>query len=373
MRYLTAGESHGEALVTILEGIPSGLLIREDSINSELSRRMKGYGRGARMQIEKDKAHILSGVRKGRTLGSPIALLIKNRDFKINSLTSIFKPRPGHADLAGALKFGDPDMRNILERASARETAVRVAAGAIAKSLLKEFRVDFMSHVVRIGGLEVEGSLPFRKACLAAERSPVRCIDKDTSYAMCRLIENAKRQGDTLGGVFEIIIQGVVPGIGSFVQRDKRLGGKLAMSLMSIPGVKGVEIGAGFLLGELHGSTAHDEIVYDRKKKRYLRKTNRAGGIEGGMSNGEDIILRAAMKPIATLKKALLSVDVRTKKNVKAQVERADVCVVPSAGVIGESVCAIAIAGAMTEKFGGDSLSEMKRNYEGYLKAVSRL
>ncbi|OGW75272.1 MAG: chorismate synthase [Omnitrophica bacterium RBG_13_46_9] len=373
IRYLTAGESHGKALVSIIEGIPKGLKLDIGFIDEELARRMKGFGRGGRMLIEKDKVEILSGTRKGKTLGSPIALLIRNRDFKIEILPSISCPRPGHADLAGALKFGERDIRDILERASARETASRVAAGALTKTLLKEFGISFLSHVIMIGMVKSEKRLAFDKIRFFAEKSPVRCADKDISRLMCSEIKKAANSGDTLGGVFEVIINGAPPGLGSYTQWDRRLDGNLARAVMSIPGVKGFEIGSGFEAALSRGSRVHDKIFFDNKRNRFSRKSNNAGGIEGGITNGEDIIFRAAMKPIATLKKPLDSVDINTKKCKKAQVERADVCVVPSCGVIAESVCAIEIACAMVEKFGGDSISEMKRNYEGYMKQLREI
>lgn len=370
--YKTAGESHGKALVSIIEGIPSGLWLDVDFINRELARRMKGFGRGKRMRIEKDKAQILAGTRKGRTIGSPIAILIKNRDFKIESMPSVRCPRPGHADLAGALKFGETDIRNILERASARETAARVACGAVAKLFLGKFDMDFASHVIMIGGIGADKELSFSKTKRLAEKSPVRCADKIAEKLMMHEIRKAMRQGDTTGGVFEVIIKNVPPGLGSYAQWDRRLDGNLARSIMSIPGIKAVGIGCGFEAAVRRGSLLHDEILFDRKSGKFARKSNNAGGIEGGISNGENIVLRAAMKPIATLLSPLYSVNIKTGKRAKAQVERADVCVVPSAGVIAESVTAIEIAGALTEKFGSDSLSEIKRNYEGYIKNLSK-
>ena len=325
------------------------------------------------MLIEKDKVEILSGLRKGKTLGSPIALLVKNKDFKIETLHSISSPRPGHADLAGALKFGTKDMRDILERASARETASRVAAGALVKTLLREFRIDLASHVIMIGGIRSQEYFSFDRIKTLSEKSPVRCVDKDASRLMCMEINEAKRSGDTLGGIFEVIIKGIPPGLGSYTQWDKRLDGNLARAVMSIPGIKGVEVGTGFSAAEKRGSLVHDEILFDKKLRKITRKTNNAGGLEGGITNGESIILRAAAKPIATLRKPLGSVDLRTGRKTKAQVERADVCVVAASGVIAESVCAIEIARCMAEKFGGDSLIEMKRNYEGYMKALRRI
>jgi chorismate synthase len=368
IRYLTAGESHGKALVSIIEGIPGGLKLDIAFINKELARRMKGFGRGKRMLIEKDKIEVLSGVRKGKTLGSPVTLLIKNRDFKIDTLHSIASPRPGHADLAGAIKFGEPDIRNILERASARETASRVTAGALVKCLLREFNIDFLSHVVMIGNVKSEKRFAFLKMKSLAETSPVRCVDKNAARIMCRSIEEAGSQGDTLGGIFEVIVRGAPAGLGSYTQWDRRLDGNLARAVMAIPGIKGVEIGMGFGAADLPGSLVHDEIFYGKRRKKFLRKTNNAGGIEGGITNGEDIAIRAVMKPIATLSKPLDSVNIKTKRKSKAEVERADTCVVPSSGVIAESVSAIEIARAMVEKFGGDSLAEMKRNYGSYIK-----
>jgi len=373
IRYLTAGESHGKALVSIVEGIPKGLTLDVRFINSELARRMKGFGRGGRMRIEKDRVAILSGVRKGKTLGSPVALLIENKDFKIDVLHSVSCPRPGHADLAGALKFGSRDMRDVLERASARETASRVAVGALFKLLLGEFGIDFLSHVIAIGSIKSSRRLSFAKMKLLAEASPTRCIDKDASREMCLEIESAKSDGDTLGGTVEMIAHGLPPGLGSYTQWDRRLDGALAGALMSIPGIKGVEIGSGFGASSKRGSLVHDEIFFDKKRKTFFRKTNNAGGIEGGITNGENVVLRAAMKPIATLLRPLGSVNIKSKKRAAAQVERADVCALPACGVITESVAAIEIARAFTEKFGGDSLLEMKRNYEGYIKQIKKI
>jgi len=331
---------------------------------------MTGYGRSGRMKIEKDKAKILSGLRKEITIGSPLAILIENKDFSINSLKAITKARPGHADLSGALKYDVKDIRSILERASARETATRVAVGAVAKILLSEFNVDVLSHVVSIGPVEadIEG-LSSKRIRQAAEKSPLRCADKFAETLMRKEIDDAKKEGDTVGGVCEVIITGVPVGLGSYVQWDKRLDANLARGLMAIPAIKGVSVGEGFDLAVIRGSRAHDEIIRD-KKSAFRRKTNNAGGIEGGISNGEDIVVKVAMKPIATLKKPLESIDIKTKKSTKAQVERADVCAVPACGVIAEAVAIIEIANAMIEKFGGDSLGEMKRNFNGYIKQV---
>lgn len=348
LRYMTAGESHGEALVAILDGMPSGLNIDVSSIDKDLSRRMMGYGRGGRMRIEKDRAKILSGVRKNKTTGGPISILIKNKDFTIDKLAAVTRARPGHADLAGALKFGEKDIRNILERASARETAIRVAVGALTKILLSEFGVSALSRVISIGKVGVT----------AKNNSLIRAE-----------IDKARKSGDTLGGINEIVIKGVPVGLGSLSQWDRRLDGNLARCLMSIPAVKGVSIGGGFDLAGKRGSEVHDVILYN-KAKGFHRRTNNAGGLEGGITNGEDIILRIAMKPISTLGKPLDSIDIKTKKKIKAQVERADVCAVSACGVVCEAVSAIEIANAMIEKFGGDSLVEMKRNYNGYVEQI---
>ncbi|MDD5439907.1 MAG: chorismate synthase [Candidatus Omnitrophica bacterium] len=378
LRYMTAGESHGEGLVAIIDGFPSGVAIDTVKINRELKRRMLGYGRGGRMKIEDDAVNIMSGLRKKRTIGGPLALVIKNRDSKIDFLPSITKARPGHADLAGALKFNDPDIRNVLERASARETAARVAVGACARILLAEFDVDILSHVVSIGTVMADTS-GRGKACLAptefykirtlAERSDLRCVDPKKEALMKKEIDKAARDGDTLGGIAEVIVRGLKPGLGTYVQWDRRLDGRLARACMAIPAVKGVEIGAGFKLAGIRGSEAHDDIRYE-KKKGFYHGSNNAGGLEGGMTNGENIILRVAMKPIATLAKPLQSVDIVTKKTVRAQVERSDTCAVPACGVIAEAAVSFEIADAMVEKFGGDSLTEMLRNYQGYVNQM---
>ncbi|MFA5355813.1 MAG: chorismate synthase [Candidatus Omnitrophota bacterium] len=342
LRYLTAGESHGEALVAILEGMPAGLKISEAAINAELKRRQKGIGRGKRMQIEDDKAKILSGLKKGITLGSPIALSIKNRDSSIEKLPPVFCPRPGHADLAGLLKYGFKDARNVLERASARETAARVGIGAVCKALLAEFDVIISSLTLAIGG-------------------------EPGIESMAKKIKEAKANNDTVGGAFEVVARGVPCGLGSYVQPDRRLDGRIAQSIMSIPGIKAVAIGLGFGYGHKFGSECHDPIYYS-KARGYFHKTNNAGGIEGGISNGEEIIIRACMKPIATLLDPLASVNISSKKPAKASIQRSDICVVESAGVIAESALAYVLADAFLEKFGSDSLSEIKDNYKNYLK-----
>lgn len=379
LRYLTAGESHGQALVAILEGIPSGLRLKREDIDRQLKRRQMGYGRGGRMQIEKDKVQILSGVRRGETIGSPITLLIYNLDWDNwkevmsmdepakESFSSFTRPRPGHADLTGGIKYGFYDLRNVLERASARETAVRVSVGAVCRRLLEEFNISIFSRVIQIGEEKDESSWESAVANYQIiENSPVRCADPLIEKRMIEIIDRAKKNGDTLGGIFEIIVKGLPPGLGSYIQWDLKLDARLAFVIMSIQAVVGVEVGIGFKAASQPGSKVQDEIAYS-KEKGFYRLTNRAGGIEGGMSTGEPLILRAAMKPISTLGKPLRSVDIVTKKEVKAGKERSDVCVVPAASVIGEAVVTIEIAKAMREKFGGDSLDEMKRNYYSYL------
>lgn len=372
MRYLTAGESHGNCITAILDGLPAGLKVDTRHIDRELSRRMLGYGRGKRMQIEADRVRILSGLRKGMTIGSPVALRIDNKDQSIDALPVVLEPRPGHADLAGALKYGLSDIRSILERASARETVARVGIGALARILLAEFDVRITSHVIFIGGVAARSkSLGYSQIVTAAERSAVRCADPEASKLMCKAIDNARQEGDTLGGIFEIVITGVVPGLGSHAQWDRKIDALLTRAMMSVQAVKGVSFGMGFDLAGCRGSDAHDEIFYDRKKG-FHRNTNNAGGIEGGMTNGEDIIMRVAMKPISTLLEPLASVNIKTKRPIRATIQRSDVCAVPAAGVVGEAVAAIEIANAMCEKFGGDSVNEMRRNFEGYVAQVKK-
>jgi len=370
LRYLTAGESHGECLLSILEGMPAGLKVDTKAIDIDLKRRMTGYGRSERMKIESDSVKVLSGLRGSLTIGSPISLLITNKDSSIDKLPSLSCPRPGHADLAGALKYNLKDLRSILERSSARETAARVAIGAICKILLAEFDIEVASHVVLIGGVDAHtSSLEFDHIKQTVEKSSIRCADEAADKLMCEEIDKAREAGDTLGGTFEVIVKNPLVGLGSHVQWDRKLDAKLAAGLMSIQGIKGVGIGQGMVSGQKPGSEFHDEIIYN-KQKGFSRKSNNAGGIEGGISNGENIILRAAMKPICTLKEALASVDIRTKKTAKAEVQRADVCAVPAAGIVGEAVVAFEIANAVSEKLGGDSLDEMKRNFDAYLEQV---
>lgn len=345
LRYLTAGESHGKALVAILEGIPAGLRLDVNKINYELKRRQQGYGRGLRMKIEQDKVQILSGWKSGLTLGSPIAMLIENRDSNIENLRPVFCPRPAHADLAGTLKYGFKDARNVLERASARETAARVSVGAVCKMLLDEFKINTSSRVLLIGG----------------ECSP---------QAMMRKIMEAKIKKDTVGGIFEIEAAGAPAGLGSYVSADKRLDARLSAAVMSIPGIKAVGFGLGFGYAHRFGSDCHDAIYYS-KNKGYFRKANNAGGIEGGMSNGEDIVIHACMKPIATLGKPLDSINMSTKRPARASVERSDICAVESAAVIGEAVSSFILADAFLEKFGQDSLIDIKASYKNYLKRIA--
>lgn len=382
LRYLTAGESHGKTLVAILEGMLSGLRVNPDKIDKELKRRQAGYGRGKRMEIEKDRVQVLSGMRGGETMGSPIALSIPNRDWKNWKLImdpvrpskegKVTRPRPGHADLVGVLKYDQDDIRNVLERASARETAARVAIGAITKILLSEFGISIISQVIQIGHIKAKvENLKIAEIKRGVADSKVSCPDREADRLMAEEIDRARRKGDTLGGVFEIIATGLPIGLGSYVHPDRRLDGRLAQALMSIPAAKGIEIGLGFRASELPGSEVQDEIFYE-KRKGFYRRTNNAGGLEGGVTNGEPLRIKVAMKPISTLQRPLSSVDLITKKKVKATVERADVCVVPAAAVIGESVVAFELANAILKKFGGDSLSEMKRNYAGYLKYLKQ-
>lgn len=390
LRFTTAGESHGRALVAILEGIPAGVPLVAGDIDRELKRRMAGYGRGARMKIEADQVEILSGVRAGETLGSPIALLIANRDWE--NWTDVMavepdppgtsprrrrvtRPRPGHADLVGILKYDRKDARDVLERASARETAARVACGAVCRRLLQEFGVEIGSHIVELGGIRAVPPDPLPVPLNeAADRSPVRCLDERASEAMVAAIDRAKQVGDTLGGVAEIVARGVVVGLGSHVSWDRRLDGRLAQAIMSIPAVKGVEIGLGFEGVRRPGSQAHDEIVRGggAGSAGFARRTNRAGGLEGGITTGEPLVIRTAMKPLSTLMQPLETVDLATGAPARAQAERSDVTAVPAMGVIAEAMVALVLADAMLEKFGGDSLDEMRCNFQRYLERINR-
>ena len=383
-RFLTAGESHGQALTAIVEGVPAGLALTAEQIASDLRRRQCGYGRGGRQNIEEDRAEILSGVRHGLTLGSPIALLLRNRDWENwrESTMSVEAPpqpvdklthlRPGHADLAGAMKYAQDDLRNILERASARETAARVAVGAVARRLLEEIGVRIYSHTVAIGTVEssVGGDIDWQ----AVEASPVRCADADAAARMIAAIDAAKRDGDTLGGVTEVVATGLPIGLGSHVHWDRRLDGLLAQAVMSVQSVKGVDIGDGFATARRRGSEAQDVILPESEwqGRPWRRASNYAGGIEGGMTNGESIVLRAAVKPISTLAKPLSSADLATGARVEAHYERSDVCVVPAAGVIAEAMVAIVLAAAALDKFGGDHIDETLRNHRAYLETVGR-
>lgn len=346
LRYLTAGESHGRALLAILEGLPSGLRVQKEKIDAELARRQSGYGRGPRMQLEKDKIEIISGLHKNITIGSPLGLLIENKDFSIDAQAQVTNPRPGHADLTGVLKYGLDDARGVSERASARETAIRVAMGAVCKILLAEFGITIRSKVLNIGG-------------------------KTTLSAMQKIIDQAIEQKDTLGGIFAVVAQGVPAGLGSYVQPDRRLNARLTQAVMSIPGIKAVEFGLGFGYADKFGSQAHDAIYFS-KDRGYYHKTNNAGGIEGGISNGEDIVIHCCMKPIATVGKPLPSVDIRTKKGVCASIQRADTCAVEAAGVVAEAMAAFEIANALLEKFGADSLKDIKQAFCAYLKRISQ-
>jgi chorismate synthase len=383
-RWLTAGESHGPQLTIIIEGLPAGLEISSAQLRQDLARRQGGHGRGKRQQIETDQARIVGGLRGGVTLGSPLAMVIENRDHA-NWLADMspekedFKPRrpitklrPGHADLAGALKYAHDDVRNVLERSSARETAARVAAGGVARALLARFGMRVFSFTHSIGPVDVgyESVGPEELSDDDIERSPVRCPDPEASARMVEEIDAAGARGDTLGGTFRVIATGVPAGLGSHVHWDRKLDGRLAMAMMSINAIKGVEFGAGFAGAARPGSEFHDEITYEGARFRHL--SNRAGGLTGGTTNGEPIDLRAAIKPIATMKTPMRSVDLVSKEPVKAHYERSDVCVVPAAGVIGEAMVALELAGAFLEKFGGDSVSEIERNFQGYLGTLAR-
>lgn len=382
-RWLTAGESHGPELVAIVEGIPAGLSLLAEDIDQDLARRQKGYGRGGRMKIEADRVRFLSGVRGGMTLGSPIAMAIVNRDHA--SWTGrmgaepfetppepLNRPRPGHADLAGGLKYDRHDLRDILERASARETAARVAVGALSRKLLGELGIEIFAHVVSIGDVDADtAALSTAELMERSEASDLRVADAEADKRMREAIHKASHAGDTLGGVFEVVATGLPPGLGSHIQWDRRLEGRLAQALMSIQAIKGVEIGLGFETARRRGSEVHDPIGYDQATQAFPRASNRAGGIEGGMTNGMPLVCRAAMKPIATLKKPLASVNVTTKEPNEAAFERSDICAVAAASVVGEAMVAITLAGAVLEKFGGDSLGELLRNLQGYRKQIA--
>ena len=404
-RFLTAGESHGQGLTVIVEGVPARLPLTEEQIGRDLERRQGGYGRSPRQQIEQDRAQITAGVRHGLTMGSPIAIFIANRDWenwreamavepREAPVSKVTRPRPGHADLPGVMKYGLDDVRPILERSSARETAARVAAGAVARRLLEELGIQVRSHVTAIGGVEAqvqaepdwqrEGPEGRAGWVREVEASPVRCADPDAAQGMITAIDAARDAGDSVGGVFEVWATGVPIGLGSHVHWDRRLDGRLAQALMSVPAVKGVEVGGGFALAALPGSQVHDVILpwegpqarAGRAKKGewgerpWRRATNWAGGLEGGITNGEAIVLRAAVKPVPTLRSPLPSADLRTGEGVAAHYERSDICMVPAAGVVGEAMVAIVLADALLEKFGGDSLAEVLRNYRAYMETI---
>jgi chorismate synthase len=377
LRFLTAGESHGPALTVVVEGLPAGLPFDRAAIDADLKRRQGGYGRGGRMQIESDSVEVLSGIRHGRTLGSPVALVIRNRDHEnwrdvmsaepqgpeATARRALKHPRPGHADLAGALKYLTDDLRNVLERASARETAARVAAGRLVRSLLDACQVEVRSHVLRIGSAALRRGPVGWEELKDVEHSPVRCVDPEIEKAMIEQIDRAKSAGDTVGGVFEVVVRGAPPGLGSFGQWDRRLDGRLAQALMSIPAVKAVALGAGAAAGETPGSSFHDEILFDDQQGLH-RGSNRAGGLEGGVTNGEELRVQGVVKPIPTLLIGLRSIDLVTKEPRTASVERSDTCVVPAAGVVGEAMVAWVVADALVEKFGGDTLTELLDHLE---------
>jgi chorismate synthase len=384
-RFETAGESHGECLVATLAGLPAGIPISVDAVNRELWRRQQGFGRGGRMKIETDRAEIVAGVRHSRTIGSPVAILIRNADWKnwteilpVEGETAedkrkpVTRPRPGHADLAGAVKYNFHDARYILERASARETTARVAVGAVAKALLGEFGIQVLSHVIQVGSARLDRSASWQELVELSRRDEVvlGCVDPASEARMKEVVDEAYRTGDTVGGVFEVVARGVPIGLGSHTTWDSRLDGRLAQAIVSMQAVKGVEVGYAAEGAASFGSKVQDTIHYDREGRRFTRGANRAGGIEGGITNGEDILVRGLLKPISTLRKPLESVDLATREPALAAYERSDVAVVPAAGVIGEAMVAIVLAQAFLEKFGGDSLAEMRRNHDGYLAQV---
>ena len=395
--YITAGESHGPRLTAIIKSLPAGLKVEVEQINEQLFRRQQGYGRGGRMKIESDRAIINSGLRHQETLGTPLSMTIENKDWQNwveamapdkdrgDDVEALTNPRPGHADLPGALKYNHRDLRNVLERASARETAARTAVGAVARQFLNEFNVNIYSHVVQIGNLKSEtwtdlkardperfkNEAEIKKYFAELDKTALRCGDEAKTEAMKNLIDSWRANGDSVGGVFEIVVTGLPVGLGSHVHWDLKLESKLAAQLMGIQAIKGVEIGSGFKGAGLPGSKAHDEIYYDLDRGFY-RSSNQAGGIEGGMSNGEELIIRLAMKPIPTLAKALHSADIISKKKTTAAKERSDVCAVPAASIVGEAVTASVLAKSTAEKFGGDSIREIKRNYDGYLEQLRK-
>ena len=386
LRFVTAGESHGQAVVAWVSGLPAGVPVDLDFLNLELHRRQLGYGRGGRQRIEKDEADVSAGVRHGKTIGAPIALRIENRDWANwekalpvedtegadNAQRQLTAPRPGHADLAGALKFNLHDARYVLERASARETAARVAAGAFAKMLLREFGATVLSHTIAVGHAKLDRAASWEEIEAACENleSPLRCVDPDVEGRMIAEVDHVLRAGDSVGGIFEVVARGLPPGLGTHTQWDEKLDAKLAQAVMSMQAVKAVEIGTGVTNAGSYGSEVQDEIRYDPSQKRFDRSSNRAGGLEGGITNGQDVVVRGYLKPISTLRRALLTADMNTKEAVKAAYERSDVCVVPAGGVAGEAMVALTLAGAFLEKFGGDSLEEVRRNFDGYQRQL---
>ncbi len=385
-RFETAGESHGECLIATLAGLPAGIPISLEAVNRELWRRQQGYGRGGRMKIETDRAELVSGVRHSRTIGSPIGIIIRNADWKnwtealpvedfagsAEKQKPVTRPRPGHADLAGAIKYNFHDARYILERASARETAARVAVGAIAKALLAQFGIEILSHVIAVGSAKLERAATWDELVALSHKTEVLlgCVDSEAEGRMKAVVDEAYRTGDTAGGVFEVIARGVPPGLGSHATWDSRLDGRIAQAIVSMQAVKGVEVGFAAEGAASFGSKVQDTIHYDREGHRFTRGANRAGGFEGGITNGQDVLVRGMLKPISTLRRPLESVDLTTRDAALAAYERSDVCVVPAAGVIGEAMVAIVLAQAFLEKFGGDSLEETRRNYQGYLQQV---
>ncbi len=386
LRFETAGESHGETLVATLTGLPAGVPVSLDFINRQLWRRQQGFGRGGRMKIESDKAHIVSGVRHSKTIGSPIAILLQNRDWKnwsealpvedaegsAGKAKPVKRPRPGHADLAGSLKYNFHDARYVLERASARETTSRVAVGALCRLFLAEFDIRILSHVIAVGNVALERDATWAEleALYQKDEILLNCVDSDTEQRMKAEVDEAFRTGDTRGGVFEVVAHNVPVGLGSHITWDSRLDGRLAQAILSMQALKAVEIGRGMLAALSPGSKVQDTIHYDKQKQAFHRGSNRAGGLEGGMTNGEDLIVRGYIKPISTLRRPLESVDLDTREPSMAAYERSDVAVIPAAGVIGEAMVSIVVAGAFLEKFGGDSLGETKRNFEGFQKQV---
>jgi chorismate synthase len=386
LRYFTAGESHGEALVALLSGMPAGLKVDQAFLDRELWRRQQGYGRGGRMKIERDTAHILSGVRQGKTIGSPIAILLENKDWKnwqdslpveegdSDKHKPVKSPRPGHADLAGALKYNFPEARYVLERASARESAARVAIGGVAKLFLRELGMDVLSHVTSVGGATIEDEVSWERIATLVQREEVllNCAEQETEQRMKEEVDRVLKSGDSVGGIFEVVVHNVPPGLGTYAQWDERLDARLAAAVMSLQAVKAVEIGAGVAAAASPGSAVHDEIGYGGSDtlSGFTRSRNNAGGIEGGVSNGADIRVRGYLKPISTLRRPLQSVDFATREPVKAAYERSDVCVVPAAGVAAEAMVALTLAGCALEKFGGDSMTETLRNFQGYCQQL---